>query len=51
MACNNYSLGVPSMYTYGLFIGVVTHGHYIVRNAPATYPSLSLCSHDVIMVL
>jgi hypothetical protein len=34
----------------GLFIGVITHGHYNVCTAPFIYPNLSLCSHGVITV-
>jgi hypothetical protein len=33
-----------------LFIGVVTHGHYNIRNAPV-YLRLSLYSHGVITIL
>jgi hypothetical protein len=34
-----------------LFIVVVIYGHYIIRNAPFTYPSLSLASHGAITVI
>jgi hypothetical protein len=35
---NNCSLGVPSMCTWGIFIGVVAHDHYNVCNAPIHLP-------------
>jgi hypothetical protein len=38
MVGNNCRLGVPSMCTWGLFIGVVTHGHYNVGTASINLP-------------
>jgi hypothetical protein len=38
MANNNRLPSVPSCAHEDLFIGVVTHGHYNIRNAPVYLP-------------
>jgi hypothetical protein len=53
MANNNCSSNVPSMCTWELFIRLVTHGHYNVRNSSVylSYHILLLYSHGVITVI